>query len=398
MLKILLTSSLTFSLLSAVTIDELVKNSFDNSYDLKSLEKSIEVANHQIELTKNWQNPVLSMGLNDLWVNDFKSRDKEAMQAFFVGISQVIPTAGKLDIREKIAQKDRNIKIYDLEDKKLEFESKIHEYVYTILLLEEKYKLLDEFHVNLEKLESLYSSLYSFQKATQNEILNSQISTLELNIQKENLRNLIDNSYLKLEQITYTKIDKIDEKIEIKKVSSLVDNSAHPKFKVLEENVLKQKNMAELEEAKKIPDVQFSVSYFQRDDKYNDYLNVAIAIPLPIYGTERVAKVQARMGANETNDKLGQLKHNYEIQSKMLENNINSAYNNYNLIQKKIIPIKEKVQTNIDSYNSFDKVKPQESIKNLNELISYEVKAIEELQKYYESYSQLLYFTNKGIK
>lgn len=398
MLKILLASSLTLSLLSAVTIDELVKNSFDNSYDLKSLEKSIEVANHQIELTKNWQNPVLSMGLNDLWVNDLTSRDKEAMQASFVGISQVIPTAGKLEIREKIAQKDRNIKIYDLEDKKLEFESKIHEYVYTILLLEEKYKLLDEFHVNLEKLESLYSSLYSFQKATQNEILNSQISTLELKIQKENLRNLIDNSYLKLEQITYTKIDKIDEKIEIKKVSSLVDNSAHPKFKILEENVLKQKNMAELEEAKRIPDVQLSVSYFQRDDKFNDYLNVAVAIPLPIYNTERVAKVQARMGANETNDKLGQLKHNYEIQSKMLENNINSAYNNYNLIQKKIIPIKEKVQTNIDSYNSFDKVKPQESIKNLNELISYEVKAIEELQKYYESYAQLIYLTNRGLK
>ena len=35
--------------------------------------------------------------------------------------------------------------------------------------------------------------------------------------------------------------------------------------------------------------------------------------------------------------------------------------------------------------------KPQESITNLNELITYETKALDELQKYYESYSQLLY-------
>jgi hypothetical protein len=42
--------------------------------------------------------------------------------------------------------------------------------------------------------------------------------------------------------------------------------------------------------------------------------------------------------------------------------------------------------------------KPEESIKNLNELITYETKALDEALKYYESYSQLIYFTNKGLK
>ena len=236
MLKIILTSSLTLSLLSAISIDELVNSTFENSYDLKSVEKSIEVANHQISIAKKWQNPILSMGINDLWINDFSSRNKEAMQASFIGISQVIPTGDKLEIKEKIASKEKNIKFYDFEDKKLELESKINELVYNILLAEEKYRLLEEFEKNLEKLESLYGSLYKYQKATQNEIINSQISTVELNIQKQNLKNLIDNSYLKLEQITYTKIDKIDEKLEIKKVDLLIENSSHPKFKSLEEN------------------------------------------------------------------------------------------------------------------------------------------------------------------
>lgn len=398
MKKILLCSTLTISLLSAVTIDELVKNTNENNYDLKSIDKSIEVANHQISLSKKWQNPTLSLGLNDLWLNDLSSRDKEAMQASFIGLSQVIPTGSKLEIKEKIAQKDRNIQILNLEDKKLELESKVYEYVYTILLLERKYKLLESYEQNIKKLETLFTSLYKYQKVTQNEILNSQISALDISLQKQNLKNMIDNSYLKLEQITYTKIDKIDENIDIKKINLLTINQEHPKFKTLEEMANKSKNMADLEAEKKIPDMMLNVAYFQRDSKFNDYVNVSVSFPLPIYDTENTARLQAKMNMNETNDRLEQLKHNFSMQGEILKNSLNSSYTNYNLIEEKIIPIKEKIQKNIEAYNSFDKIKPQESIKNLNELISYETKAIDELEKYYEAYSALLYFTNKGIK
>lgn len=398
MKKILLCFSLTVCLLSAVTIDELVKNTNENNYDLKSIDKSIEVANHQISLSKKWQNPTLSLGLNDLWLNDLSSRDKEAMQASFIGLSQVIPTGSKLEIKEKIAQKDRNIQILNLEDKKLELESKVYEYVYTILLLEKKYNLLESYEQNIKKLEALFTSLYKYQKVTQNEILNSQISALDIGLQKQNLKNMIDNSYLKLEQITYTKIDKIDENIDIKKINLLTINQEHPKFKTLEEMANKSKNMADLEAEKKIPDLMLNVAYFQRDSKFNDYVNVSVSFPLPIYDTENTARLQAKMNMNETKDRLEQLKHNFSMQSEILKNSLNSSYTNYNLIEEKIIPIKQKIQKNIETYNSFDKIKPQESIKNLNELISYETKAIDELQKYYEAYSALLYFTNKGIK
>lgn len=398
MKKILLCSTLTISLLSAVTIDELVKNTNENNYDLKSIDKSINIANQQILLSKKWQNPILSFGLNDLWLNDLSSRNKEAMQASFIGISQVIPTGSKLEIKEKIAQKDKNIQTLNLDDKKLELESKVYEYVYTILVLEKKYKLLEAYGQNIKKLETLFTSLYKYQKVTQNEILNSQISALDISLQKQNLKNMIDNAYLKLEQITYTKIDKIDENIDIKKINLLTINQEHPKFKTLEEMANKSKNMAELEAEKKIPDLMLNVAYFQRDTKFNDYVNVSVSFPLPIYNTENTARLQAKMNTNETNDKLEQLKHNFSIQSEMLKNSLNSSYTNYNLIEEEIIPIKQKIQKNIETYNSFDKINPQESIKNLNELISYETKAIDELQKYYEAYSQLIYFTNKGIK
>ena len=69
MLRILLSSFLASSLLSAVTIDELVKNSFEKNYDLKSLNKSIKVADEQIKVSKNWENPMLAFKVNNIGLN-----------------------------------------------------------------------------------------------------------------------------------------------------------------------------------------------------------------------------------------------------------------------------------------------------------------------------------------
>ena len=396
MLRILLSSFLASSLLSAVTIDELVKNSFEKNYDLKSLNKSIKVADEQIKISKNWENPMLAFKVNNIGLNKPLSNQKE----YGVEISQVIPIGRTLDIEENIAKKDRNIKQFDLEDKKLELESKIYEYSYNILILEKRYKLIENYLKNIEKLEELYSSLYKYQKASLNEVLNTKVSYLDLKLELDNLKTMIDNLYLNLELISYEKVQTIDENIDIKEINKAFINQeliiTHPKVKTLEEDSSKYKEMASLEEAKKYSNVTLSVEYMQNAEQ--DYGNVTVGIPLPLYKTENINALKAKLNSNETNDKLDSFIHNLSLQTNIYLNNLNQSARNYRLIQKEIIPLKQKIQTNIENYNSFDMVKPEESIKNLNELITYETKALDEALKYYESYSQLIYFTNKGLK
>ena len=396
MLRILLSSFLASSLLSAVTIDELVKNSFEKNYDLKSLNKSIQVANEQIKVSKNWENPMLAFKTNNIGLNKPLSNQKE----YGVELSQVIPIGRTLDIEENIAKKDRNIKQFDLEDKKLELESKIYEYSYNILILEKRYKLIENYLKNIEKLEELYSSLYKYQKASLNEVLNTKVSYLDLKLELDNLKTMIDNLYLNLELISYEKVQSIDENLDIKEINKASINqeliSTHPKVKTLEEDSSKYKEMASLEEAKKYSNVTLSVEYMQNAEQ--DYGNVSVGIPLPLYKTENINALKAKLNSNETNDKLDSFTHNLSLQTNIYLNNLNQSARNYKLIQKEIIPLKQKIQTNIENYNSFDMAKPQESIKNLNELITYETKALDEALKYYESYSQLIYFTNKGLK
>ncbi|MCG3674519.1 TolC family protein [Aliarcobacter butzleri] len=395
MLKILFSSSLVISLLGAVSIDELVNDSFEKNYDIKSLEKSIEIANHQIAIAKNWENPMIAFKTNEIMFDKPLSNQKE----YGVELSQAIPIGRKLDIEENIAKNDRNIQIYSLEDKKLELESKIYEYSYNILIFEKRYELLNTYQKNLKKLENLNTLLQKYEKATLNEVIDTQISSLDLKLEQENLKNSIDNLYLNLEQITYKKVDSITQNLDIKRVDKekVTSNlSSHPQVKTLEENSTKYSQMASLEDAKRFSSVTLSLEYMQ--NKEQDYANVTVAIPLPIYKTENVNRIKAKLNANETNDKLDSLLHNLSLETQIYVNNLNQNVRNYEVIQKEIIPLKQKIQKNIENYNSFEKSNPQDSIKNLNELITYELKALDEVQKYYENYSKLLYYSNKGIK
>lgn len=395
MLKILFSSSLVISLLGAVSIDELVNDSFEKNYDIKSLEKSIEIANHQIAIAKNWENPMIAFKTNEIMFDKPLSNQKE----YGVELSQAIPIGKKLDIEENIAKNDRNIQIYSLEDKKLELESKIYEYSYNILIFEKRYELLNTYQKNLKKLENLNTLLQKYEKVTLNEVIDSQISSLDLKLEQENLKNSIDNLYLNLEQITYKKVDSITQNLDIKRIDkekATSNLSSHPQVKTLEENSTKYSQMASLEDAKKFSSVTVSLEYMQ--NKEQDYANVTVAVPLPIYKTENVNRIKAKLNANETNDKLDSLLHNLSLETQIYVNNLNQNVRNYEVIQKEIIPLKQKIQKNIENYNSFEKSNPQDSIKNLNELITYELKALDEVQKYYENYSKLIYYSNKGIK
>ncbi|MGP2656796.1 TolC family protein [Malaciobacter sp. WC5094] len=395
MKKLALTLSLCTSLSFAVTIDEIVSNSLQNSSDLRSLNHSIKVANENIKLASKWSDPVLSFGFNDIHFDEPFKRDKEAMQATFIGLSQVVPTNGKLEIKEKIALKDMQIKTLVLENKKLKLKAKIYELAYSIVVLENKLKLLDEYKKNIKTLESLSKSLYEFGKTTQNEVIDVKVLFFKVEIQKQKLKNLIDNLYLKLEQISYMKIDEISQS-DINKLKKLVLNMNSDEHPVLKQEYIKSKKyiyLSKLEKAKQIPDIKVNVTYFNRDSKFEDYANISVNIPLTINNTQKLNSLKAKFESNKITSKLDDTKRVLQTELKTYVNSANSAFLNYKLIKKQILPLKKKIQKNLENYNSFSKVKPQALIKNLNELISFEIKALDEKLEYFSNYAKTKYYT-----
>jgi len=395
MKKIVFVLSISISFLSATSIEELVNSSFLNNYDLRALEKSIEVANHQIKLAKNWQNPMLELKTNMIMLNKNKLNNQKE---YGIEISQVVPIGNRLEIEENIAKKDKNIQEMSLEDKKLELKSKIYSYSYNILILENRLKLLEEYKKNQNRLEELYLKLYKYEQADFNEILNTQISKYDIDIQINELRTTIENLYLNLEIITYIKIHNISNNLEFKNIDKKnIEDSFinHPQIKLLELENQKYKEYAKLEEAKKFSQITLMVEYMQNSEQ--DYANFSIGIPLSIYKTENINKLKANLNANETTNKKDSQIHNLKLQTKIYLNNLEKSTQNFKLIQERIIPLKQKLQKILENSTIFEKVNFKQNIANLNELINYEIKANEELGKYFENYSELIYYSNKGI-
>ena len=396
MKKVVFTSLIFASYLFGTSIEDIVQKSLQNNFDIKSLENSIEIANFQIKQSKNWENPMLSFKANDIMLNkNYLNNQKE----YGIELSQAIPIGKKLELEESIAKKDKLLKEQTLQDIKLEFESKIYLYSYTILILENRLKLLNEYQKNLNRLEELYTKLYSYDKVSLNEILNTQISKYDLQMKINELQTTKDNLYLSLEQISYEKIDKIDDSLVLKDINKQQIEELlifHPKIQTLQTTSQKYKDTAQLEDAKKFSSITLALEYMQ--NKEQDYANITMSMPLPIYNTENINKLKANLNTNETNNKLDSQIHNLRLQTKIYLNNLEQYKTNYKILQEKIVPIKQKIQKVLEEFVGFDKESLKENLNSLNELIDYEMKASEQLEKYFENYSELIYYSNKGVK
>lgn len=396
MKKVVFTSLIFASYLFGTSIEDIVQKSLENNFDIKSLKNSIEIANFQIKQSKNWENPMLRFKANDIMLNkNYLNNQKE----YGIELSQAIPIGKKLELEESIAKKDKLLKEQTLQDIKLEFESKIYLYSYTILILENRLKLLNEYQKNLNRLEELYTKLYSYDKVSLNEILNTQISKYDLQMKINELQTTKDNLYLSLEQISYEKIDKIDDSLVLKDINrQQIEEQLifHPKIQTLQTTSQKYKDTAQLEDAKKFSSVTLALEYMQ--NKEQDYANITMSMPLPIYNTENINKLKANLNTNETNNKLESQIHNLRLQTKIYLNNLEQYKTNYKILQEKIVPIKQKIQKVLEEFVGFDKESLKENLNSLNELIDYEMKASEQLEKYFENYSELIYYSNKGVK
>ncbi|XQC06191.1 TolC family protein [Arcobacter cryaerophilus gv. pseudocryaerophilus] len=396
MKKVVFTSLIFASYLFGTSIENIVQKSLQNNFDIKSLENSIEIANFQIKQAKNWENPMISFKANDIMLNkNYLNNQKE----YGIELSQAIPIGKKLELEESIAKKDKLLKEQTLQDIKLEFESKIYLYSYTILILENRLKLLNEYQKNLNRLEELYTKLYSYDKVSLNEILNTQISKYDLQMKINELQTTKDNLYLSLEQISYEKIHKIDDSLVLKDINrQQIEEQLifHPKIQTLQTTSQKYKDTAQLEDAKKFSSITLALEYMQ--NKEQDYANITMSMPLPIYNTENINKLKANLNTNETNNKLDSQIHNLRLQTKIYLNNLEQYKTNYKILQEKIVPIKQKIQKVLEEFVGFDKESLKENLTSLNELIDYEMKASEQLEKYFENYSELIYYSNKGVK
>ena len=220
----------------------------------------------------------------------------------------------------------------------------------------------------------------------------------ELNLKSQKLKTMLNTINLKLEQITYKKIEDININTNINEIILSKDIESHPKILSLTQVSKKQENISILEKEKKNSDIKVSLTYFQRDEKFEDYINVAFAIPLSVYGSEDIKSRKAKFKTLEINNKLKDMKLTFKNQIKTYQQNINDSLITLNIINKNIIPKFKQLQKVLETYNSFNSYKKVDSkslINNFNEIIKYRLKAVDEKEKYFSALAKSIYFTKE---
>lgn len=380
----------------AQPINTIITSALENNSTLKALEYSINIAKEQISLSTKWDNPIVNIGATDIQFNDYKDRDKEAMQAQFIGLTQSVPLGNRLKIAKTVASNEYIISKYNLEDKKLELKSNIYEIAYKIKLLEKKISLFAQFKLNIKKLESLLIDFYKYNKAKQKDIISVQILYNELNLKQQQLQTFLDTSYLKLEELSYQKFSTIDLNTDIKKIVLSKDISAHPKILSFKQAEKRFTNLSKLENEKKVPDVKINVTYFERSTKFEDYMNISLFFPLPVYGKENIKATKAKFQSRQIKNQLNDITNKFLISIDTLQKNIDNSINRYDIITKNILPKYDLLQKVLESNNRYllkTNIDTKELIKNQNEIIQYKLKAIDEKEKYFSSLAKSYYFT-----
>lgn len=274
---------------------ELLSLAYHHNHELKVLETEIQALEKEVDLSKIWENPMLSLGVNDIFLSEPLTRNQE-MQNEAISLSQKIPLGGKLDIKESIALQDVAIKKLELQTKKLEMQQEIATLEQTYVRITQDLALVAKYEKILEDLKNAHLA-YNTTSAHYVDTLNNTILQKNLSIEKKTLLKEKASIDRKLESILATSMPEWHAKEGLLSYGLSDEEKRLEKAPKLQlQNLQSTKELLNLryEKATKIPDVTVSLGYNRRQGR-DDYAFLGFEIPLPIYGKENLSIQKAKL-------------------------------------------------------------------------------------------------------
>lgn len=266
---------------------------------LHAKEQKIMASKALIGAEAVYKNPVISIGANDLLLNkDFLSRDKEAMQTQFIGITQEFESFGKLELKEAILRTDTLILEYELEDLRIELYRQSALIGANIAFIQESIKFLEQKRANVERAQEFFAQSLALKENFAKEMeLQKALFSID-----DKLLSLQDALSQERNRCSAIAPDLACENIAIEPSYEAKESITEtPKYKIF---ALKSKLLtlkSDLEERKKFSNITATLSYNQRQ-KFEDYLFVSASFALPLYGSEEARAEAFNLQERENTD------------------------------------------------------------------------------------------------
>jgi len=397
--KIISIYLLLVSFLYSNTFDELKIKTLKNNQSLKVLENDIKISTQNGYLSVKYKNPIVGFGMNDILLSDITNRSKEPMQTQFITLSQTVPLGNKLEIKKSLFKIQKEIEKLFLKDKKIKYNSIILSNLNEYIILEEKINTLEELIKNINKIILLQKQKFKISNIEQISIINNQDKILNIKLNIQNLYNKLEIIKLQLQNISYTKINKIKHTLSSMQISDIKTKELLEKnniYKVLKKKVIKNEKNISYENSLKTSDIKINFGYYQREN-FDDYLAFSLAYPLSIYGSEDIKVKKAKVQKVKSNIVLKEFENEFNIKIKTILTNMKLSKIKYDLIVSQIIKHNNLIDKLLKSKSIQNKVNTISQIKNQNDILQNKIKALDEKMKFYKNKALLEYYKGTSL-
>ena len=297
MFRVITMLLLLFSLLEAQTIDDIISNSMQTHNSLKAIEQRLSVVDDSIELSQNFANPVLSLSISDIQLDDVSNRSIEPMQFTSLTFKQKIPYFGKRDAKSSLMKAKKDVLNGSLEEVRVSLVKEIKLTAYGIWEQEQKLHVADKKIDIIKQIVELRSVYSSSGESAMMDITGAKLRLLELKIARSKIKSTLQSLLNRLSYLSNQNIRSLDLHVELKEPRSFDEYLI-----LLHNNQSYKKELAKIKEKDSLLNVRdldsnidpfVSVGYFYRESK-TDYVNVSVGAALPIYGSESIKSEQAR--------------------------------------------------------------------------------------------------------
>jgi len=223
-----------FSLLYAMTLDDLIVMSFEKNPSLRSINERILADQERVNISNNFSNPQILILTNTI-------DNSEPMSQSNFSFKQKLPYFGKRESHQNLAYASQNINKKKLDLAKVELAYRIKMQAYSLWKLEKLYTIICEYETLTKQNINLYESYTSTTDNHHIGIMSAELALSDLRIEKSVLLAKITQAYSSLSYLSATQLSdlKIDLYInEIQGSSFYKKGLAHnPEVEVKEKEV-----------------------------------------------------------------------------------------------------------------------------------------------------------------
>ena len=392
-------------------LKEFIEEAKKNNPVLKRAEMEIKLYREIPEQRSAWKDPMLTFGLVNLPVDTFSFRE-QAMTQKQIQLTQEVPFPGKMDLREKAAEKDITIARWNLKELELKIVRQVKESFFELCFINSAIDTTEQNKILLKQFITIAESKYSVGKGIQQDVLKAQVELSKIIDELIELRQLQANETAKLntlmnrlpqEPLTIPHgLTQTDLQINIDQLQEMALKN-RPFLNGIQTAIHKFRLNKKIAEKEYYPNFQIGVRYSQRQDApmqdRPDFVSGFIGVNIPIWFATKQRKKVA-----EENYRIQTAKESYNVAKndvflkiQIIMDKTQKDRKLISLIQDGIIPqARQSLESALVAY-SVDQIDFLTLIDNQVTLLKWKIKSHRELTNYEQNLAALEHVVGQSL-